>query len=254
MLRPIPLGQNVLGQTVFGQTLFRQTVLGQSDSGSGLLARPGKASLPSQTPIPPGGHRLPPLPYPYDALEPYISARTLRIHHDRHHQAYVNGLNQAELRLVEARERGDFSLVKHWERELAFNGSGHILHSIYWTNMSPRGGGTPTGLLADRIDQAFGNFRAFREQFTAAAEQVEASGWALLVWQPLFGRLEILNAERHQDLTQWGVIPILVVDSWEHAYYLDYQNRRADYVAAWWNVVNWVDVDRRLMGAMGAIM
>ncbi len=214
------------------------------------MQRIAKSQRQEQVPVPRGGHRLPPLPYPYDALEPYISATTLRIHHDRHHQAYVNGLNNAELKLVEARERGDFSLVKHWERELAFHGSGHLLHSIYWTNMSPAGGGMPVGILADQIDRSFGNFRAFREQFTAAAEQVEASGWAILVWQPPWGRLEILTAEKHQDLTQWGVIPILVVDAWEHAYYLDYQNRRAEYLAAWWQVVNWPDADRRLIGAM----
>ncbi|MBC7240703.1 MAG: superoxide dismutase, partial [Chloroflexi bacterium] len=151
----------------------------------------GEAQYPTARPggrrreaVPPGGHELPPLPYPYDALEPYISATTLRIHHDRHHLAYVNGLNRAELALVEARESGNFSLVKHWERELAFHGSGHILHSIYWTNMTPGGGGSPGGLLAVEINRAFGSFAAFRGQFGAAAGQVEASGWAILVWQP----------------------------------------------------------------------
>lgn len=193
---------------------------------------------------------LPPLPYPYDALEPYISATTLRIHHDRHHLAYVNGLNRAELALAEARESANFTLVKHWERELAFHGSGHILHSIYWTNMTPGGGGVPGGFLAVEINRAFGSFAAFRGQFGAAAEQVEASGWAILVWQPYWRRLEILTAEKHQDLTQWGGIPVLVVDVWEHAYYLDYQNRRGDYLSAWWNVVNWADADRRLVAAM----
>lgn len=201
-------------------------------------------------PVPPGKHTLPPLPYTYDALEPYISATLLRIHHDRHHLTYVNGLNRAELELVAARESGNFGLVKHWERELAFHGSGHILHSIYWTNMSPRGGGAPEGLLADQISRAFGNFAAFRSQFTAAAVQVEASGWALLVWQPYWRRLEMLTAEKHQDVTQWGGVPVLVLDVWEHAYYLDYQNRRDEYVSAWWNLVNWMDVERRLLAAM----
>lgn len=201
-------------------------------------------------PLPPGGHVLPPLPYPYDALQPYIGATTLRLHHDRHHRSYVEGLNRAELALVAARESGDFSLVKHWERELAFHGSGHILHSIYWTGMTPHGGGRPVGLLAEEINRAFGNFNAFRAQFTAAGQQVEASGWAILVWQPYWRRLEILTGEKHQDLTQWGGIPVLVLDVWEHAYYLDYQNRRGDYIAAWWNVVNWVDADRRLVAAM----
>ena len=205
-------------------------------------------------PVPPGGHQLPPLPYPYNALEPYISETTLRIHHDRHHKAYVDGLNNAELQLVRARQLGDFSLVLHWERELAFNGSGDILHTIYWTNMSPTGGGLPTGLLKEQIDRDFGGFGPFHSQFSAAAEKVEGSGWAVLVWQPPWGRLEILIAERHESMTQRGMIPILVLDVWEHAYYLDYQNRRADYVRAWWNVVNWPDAERRLIGAMGAVM
>ena len=202
-------------------------------------------------PVPPGGHRLPPLPYPYNALEPYISETQLRIHHDRHHAAYVEGLNTAELALVDERARLDFSLVRYWERELAFNGSGHILHSIYWTNMIPSGG-EPTGLVRDCIVSYFGSVRAFREQFFRAALDVEGSGWGVLVWQPQWGRLEILTAWRHEDLTQWGTIPVLVVDTWEHAYYLDYQNRRADYIRAWWNVVNWPDVERRLRLAMAA--
>ena len=202
--------------------------------------------------VPPGGHRLPPLPYAYNALEPYISEAQLRVHHDRHHAAYVEGLNTAELALVDERARMDFSLVRYWERELAFNGSGHILHSIYWTNMSPSGGGEPTGLVRDHIVAYFGSVQAFREQFSRAALDVEGSGWAVLVWQPQWGRLENLTAWRHEDVTQWGTIPVLVLDVWEHAYYLDYQNRRADYIRAWWNVVNWPDVERRLRLAMEA--
>ncbi|MBF7081776.1 superoxide dismutase [Desulfallas sp. Bu1-1] len=199
-----------------------------------------------QAAVPPGGHRLPPLPYPYNALEPVISATTLRIHHDLHHQSYVDGLNKAELKLVEARRQGNFELIKHWERELAFHGSGHILHSIYWTVMAPGGGGQPHMQTLSRINAYFGSYPAFREQFISAAKNVEASGWAMLTWQPAWGRLEILMAEKHQDLTQWGGIPILVLDVWEHAYYLEYQNRRADYVEAWWGLVNWGEVERRL--------
>ncbi|HHV62694.1 MAG TPA: superoxide dismutase [Firmicutes bacterium] len=202
--------------------------------------------------VPPGGHQLPPLPYPYDALEPYISAATLRIHHDRHHLAYVEGLNKAELALVEARRSGDFSLVRYWERELAFNGSGHILHSIYWTNMSPAGGGMPGRVVQEQINFYFGSYQAFHQQFARAAQDVEGSGWALLVWQPQWGRLEVLAAERHENLTQWGVIPVLVLDVWEHAYYIDYQNKRGEYINAWWHVVNWRDVERRLRLAMQA--
>ncbi|MCL6478905.1 MAG: superoxide dismutase [Peptococcaceae bacterium] len=199
-------------------------------------------------PVPPGGHQLPPLPYPYNALEPVISSTTLTIHHDKHHQAYVTGLNTAELKLVEARQKRDFSLVAHWERELAFNGSGHILHSIYWTIMAPVGqGGQPGVHTQNQIIGYFGSFPAFQEQFSAAAEKVEASGWAVLIWQPAWGHMEILTAEKHQNLTQWGGIPILVLDVWEHAYYLDYQNRRGDYVKAWWQLVNWREVERRLL-------
>lgn len=207
---------------------------------------------PSWPAVPPGGHQLPPLPYPYDALEPLISERQLRLHHDRHHLAYVEGLNKAELKLIEARQQGDFALVKHWERELAFHGSGHILHSIYWTVMTPWGKGGPSGLLLEKITNYFASMRAFKEQFEKAAIDVEGSGWAILIWQPAWSRLEILTAEKHQDLTQWGGIPILVLDVWEHAYYLDYQNRRADYVKAWWQLVNWPEVERRLQLALAA--
>ncbi|MEW5762697.1 MAG: superoxide dismutase [Bacillota bacterium] len=203
--------------------------------------------------VPPGGHRLPPLPYPYDALEPVIGAATVRIHHDRHHQSYVEGLNRAELALAEARRRRDYALVKHWERELAFHGSGHILHSVYWAVMAPPGsGGEPGPLTREQLAAYFGSVTAFQEQFSAAATGVEASGWGVLVWHPAWGRPEILTAERHQDLTQWGGIPILVLDVWEHAYYLDYQNRRRDYVYAWWRLVNWSEVERRLTLAMRA--
>lgn len=201
--------------------------------------------------IPPGQHRLPPLPYAYNALAPVISAATLQIHHDRHHQAYVDGLNEAELKLVEARRKQDFALIKHWERELAFHGSGHILHSIYWTGMAPVGkGGWPGTQTSNQINSYFGSFPAFQAQFSEAATKVEASGWAVLVWQPAWGRLEILTAEKHQNLTQWGGIPVLVLDVWEHAYYLDYQYRRADYVRSWWQLVNWFDVEKRLLLAM----
>lgn len=200
----------------------------------------------SRAPVPIGGHTLPPLPYPYEALEPYIGRRTVEIHHDKHHLAYVNALNKAEEALAKAREAGDMSMVRYWERELAFNGSGHLLHSIYWTNMTAPGmGGLPSANLQAAIDHAFSDFAAFKKQFTAAAEQAHGSGWAVLVWNPAWQRLEILQVLRHEDLIQIGSVPLLVADVWEHAYYLDYQNRRGDYLAAWWNLVNWNDVSRR---------
>ena len=165
---------------------------------------------------------------------------------------YVDGLNKAELKLVEARINKDFSLIKHWERELAFHGSGHILHSIYWTIMAPVGRGGQPGLQTlNQINKYFGSFSVFKEQLSTAAVDVEASGWAVLVWNPAWGHLEILIAEKHQNLTQWGCVPILVVDAWEHAYYLDYQNRRKDYVNAWWQIVNWCEVEKRLNLALG---
>lgn len=190
-------------------------------------------------------HTLPALPYPYDALEPYYDQETVRIHHDLHHQAYVDGLNNAEAKLAEAREKGDYALIKHWEREQAFHGSGHILHTLFWENMQPNGGGEPSGPLAERINQVFQDFTTFKKEFSAAAVAVEASGWTVLCWNPLFKKLVILQVEKHQNLTQWGVIPLLILDVWEHAYYLKYQNKRAAFVDAWWNLVNWPVVNNR---------
>lgn len=199
-------------------------------------------------------YELPPLSYPYNALEPYIDEQTMHLHHDIHHKGYVDGLNKAEAELAKARQAGDFALVKHWEREAAFHGSGHILHTIFWTNMAGEGkggGGTPKGALAQQIDKDFGSFDAFKAQFNAATIAVEGSGWGILGWQPLLGRLVILTAEKHQNLTQWGVVPLLVLDVWEHAYYLKYQNKRAEYVKNFSNIVNWSDVASRFDKARG---
>lgn len=189
--------------------------------------------------------QLPKLPYDYNALEPYCDEATVRLHHDVHHQAYVDGLNWTEEKLAEVRDEGDFALIKHWERELAFHGSGHLLHTLFWENMCPGGGKSAQGSLAKRIVENFGSFEKFKKQFTAAAVAVEGSGWTLLVWSPYFKELEILQTENHQNLAQWGVIPLLAIDIWEHAYYLKYQNKRAEWVEAWWNLVNWEDVLKR---------
>jgi Fe-Mn family superoxide dismutase len=194
-------------------------------------------------------HELPPLPYDYNALEPYIDEQTVHLHHDLHQKAYVDGLNNAEKKLADARAAGDFALVKHWSRELAFHGSGAFMHQYYWENMAPAGkggGGEPTGALAEQINKDFGSFDAFKKQYSAASVAVEGSGWAVLVWQPQGNQLVILQSEKHQQLSQWGAVPLLVCDVWEHAYYLKYQNKRAAYVEAWWNVVNWADVAARL--------
>lgn len=194
--------------------------------------------------------RLPDLPYSYDALEPYYDEETLRLHHGAHHKGYVDGLNSAEAMLQKVRMTGDWGLIKHWERELAFHGSGHILHTLFWESMAPGAGGVPTGLVAERIEGDLGGFETFRKQFSTAALGVEGSGWAVLCWNPAFGRLVVLTAEKHQNLTQWGVAPILTVDVWEHAYYLKYRNKRADYIEAWWHLVNWGNVNRRLEAAL----
>lgn len=199
--------------------------------------------------VPIGEHQLPPLPYPYDALEPYIDAETMRLHHDKHHQSYVDGLNKAEKMMEAAREKGDYSLLKHWEREAAFNGAGHYLHTIFWEIMHPEGGGEPSGSLKKQIDADFKGFDRFKKHFSNAAEQVEGGGWAILVWSPRSHRLEILQAEKHQNLSQQDVIPLLPLDVWEHAYYLKYKNDRKAYIDNWWNVVYWPQVKKRFTTA-----
>ncbi|MBD8500719.1 Fe-Mn family superoxide dismutase [Paenibacillus arenosi] len=212
-------------------------------------AAPEEARPADNVYVPPGGHRLPPLPYPYNALEPYIDTKTMQIHHDIHHKAYVDDLNKTELALVEARRTGNFDQIKALERDLAFNGAGHYLHTIFWDVMNPKGGGEPQGDLRRQIEQDFGSYQAFKQQFSKAAEKVEGGGWSLLVWSPRSRRLEILQAEKHQNLSQWDVIPLLVLDVWEHAYYLKHQNKRADYIKDWWNVVYWPTVNERYLKA-----
>jgi Fe-Mn family superoxide dismutase len=189
-------------------------------------------------------HELPPLPYAYNALEPHIDEATMKLHHDKHHLAYVNGLNNAETKLAESRAKGDYSLVKHWEREAAFHGAGHFLHCIFWENMSAQGG-EPSAELRAAIDAKFGSLDTFLAHFKAAGTAVEASGWVLLVKNIVTGALDILTAEKHQDLSQWVTIPLLACDVWEHAYYLKYQNNRAAYVEAFTKVINWKDVSAR---------
>jgi len=192
-----------------------------------------------------GEYVLPPLPYAYNALEPHIDEQTMRLHHDKHHLAYVNGLNSALAALAQARAANDYNLVQYYSNQIAFHGAGHILHALFWTNMAPNGGGEPSGDLAKALVKDFGSVAAFKAHFSAAANKVEGSGWAILAYQPLGQQLVILQAEKHQNLTQWGAIPLLVLDVWEHAYYLKYQNKRADYVSAFFNVINWRDVSQR---------
>jgi superoxide dismutase, Fe-Mn family len=198
-------------------------------------------------------HVLPELPYSYDALEPYIDKETMTLHHTMHHKAYVDGLNKAEEQLAQARASEDFGLVEYWSKKAAFNGGGHYLHSLFWENMaSPHtrnsagtGGKEPRGTFRKKIAQDFGSFESFKKHFSAAAVAVEGSGWAILHCRPADNRLIILQAENQHKLTSWGVSPVLVLDVWEHAYYLSYKNKRGAYVDAWWNLVNWEVVERR---------
>lgn len=191
---------------------------------------------------------LPDLPYPYDALEPHIDEQTMRIHHRRHHQGYVNGLNRALKELAKIRSGdGDAGLIKHWSRELAFHGGGHINHTLFWLCMAPEGrggGGEPRGPLMEHIRRDFGSFDAFKAHFKAASGAVEASGWGWLVYDTVSGRLMVAQMEKQQDMLLTACVPLMGVDVWEHAYYLKYQNRRGDYVDAFMNVVNWPFVGR----------
>jgi Fe-Mn family superoxide dismutase len=194
-----------------------------------------------------GQYVLPPLPYAYGALEPFLDEQTMRIHHDKHHAGYVRGLNAALAGLAAARDSGDAGLVQHLTKKVSFHGSGHANHSLFWLGMAPAGeggGGEPTGPLAAAISRDFGSFAKFSWQFQAAAKSVEGSGWGWLVFEPISGRLAVLQGENQQKLMMTGVVPLLGIDVWEHAYYLKYQNRRADYVAAFMNVINWLHAQR----------
>ncbi len=191
-----------------------------------------------------GEYVLPPLPYPAEALEPAIDAQTMKLHHDKHHAGYVRGLNTALKELEKIRSgQGDEKLTKHWMRELAFHGSGHANHTLFWQVMAPPdqgGGGQPEDSnLSQQIEKDFGSFDSFASQFKAASNAVEGSGWGMLVYHPMADKLMVMQAEKHQDLTIWGVAPLMGVDVWEHAYYLKYQNERGKYVDAFMSVVNW---------------
>jgi len=197
-------------------------------------------------------YKLPDLPYAHNALEPYIDEATMKLHHGKHHAAYVNGFNAALKKLEEARAKGDFAAIQALSKALAFHGSGHTMHSIFWQVMCPaaESKAPSSGALFDAIVRDFGSLDSFKQQFSEAAKAVEGSGWAVLAYEPLCKRLIVLQAENHQKLTVQGSLPLLVLDVWEHAYYLRYNNRRAEYVDAWWNVVNWQEVEARFSSAM----
>jgi Fe-Mn family superoxide dismutase len=200
-------------------------------------------------------YTLPPLPYDYGALAPHISGKIMELHHDRHHQAYVTGANTALEKLAAARDASEaegptaLASVNLHSRNLAFNLGGHVNHSAFWTNLSPDGGDRPVGELAAAIDQDFGSFEKFQAHFGAVATGVQGSGWGVLAWDSVGQRLVVVQMhDQHANLAL-GLVPVVLLDVWEHAYYLDYLNSRPDYIKAWWNVVNWADAQARFEAA-----
>ena len=190
-------------------------------------------------------YTLPDLPYDYGALEPHISGEIMQLHHDKHHQTYVNALNDVLDKLAAARAGGDFGAIVGLEKTLAFNLGGHVNHSIFWQNLSPDGGGKPEGDLAAAVDESFGSFEAFQAHFTAAATTIQGSGWAILGWDQLGAQLLVHQLYDQQANLPAGQIPLVMLDMWEHAFYLQYRNVKPDYVKAWWNVINWADAEAR---------
>lgn len=189
-------------------------------------------------------YSLPELSYDYSSLEPHISARIMELHHSKHHQAYVTGANAALTAMEEARTTGNFANLPKLQKDLAFNLGGHVNHSVFWQNLSPEGGEANGELLA-AITEYFGSYDAFKAHFTAAAIGIQGSGWAYLAWDSLGNRLVIGQMYDQQGNIALGNVPLLMLDMWEHAFYLDYQNVKADYVKAFWNIVNWEDVAKR---------
>jgi Fe-Mn family superoxide dismutase len=190
-------------------------------------------------------YTLPELSFNYSALEPHVSARIMELHHSKHHAAYVAGANKALEQLEEVRAKGDFASLPALERALAFNVSGHVLHSLFWTNLGPGGGARPQGALAAALERDFGSFDAFKNQLTAAAASTMGSGWAALGWEPLGRRLLVTQIYDHQSNVAQGSQLIMVLDAWEHAYYLQYENRKTDFFAAIWNCWAWPAIGKR---------
>lgn len=194
---------------------------------------------------------LPELPYAYDALEPHISAEIMELHHSKHHQNYVNGANAALEKLEAARKDGSIAaVVTALSKDLAFNLGGHTNHSLFWENLGPNGGGKPTGALAAAIDADFDSFEEFQKHFAAAALGLQGSGWAVLAYDKIGERLVIEQMTDQQGNLSIDLVPLLLLDMWEHAFYLQYKNVKADYVAAVWNVFNWDEVATRYAAAV----
>ncbi len=202
-------------------------------------------------------YELPKLPYAYNALEPHIDAQTMEIHHTKHHQAYTNGLNtaleslSAELQNMELTQLLSSldNVPENVRGAVNFHGGGYDNHALFWNNMKPNGGGEPGGSVADAITSSFGGFANFKEKFTKDTGAIQGSGWGWLVYNPQSKKVEFTTMPNQTSPRTKGLTPLLGLDVWEHAYYLKYQNRRPDYIAAWWNVVNWDEVDKRLSKA-----
>jgi superoxide dismutase, Fe-Mn family len=188
---------------------------------------------------------LPDLDYDVAALEPHISGEIMALHHGKHHKAYVDAANQTLEKIEEARGKNDFSAVAGLERSLAFNVSGHALHSIFWKNLRPAGGGSPGGELARQVALDFGSFEGMKAQLTETAATIMGSGWGALVWEPLAKRLLTVQIHDHQSNTALGAAPLMVIDAWEHAYYLQYKNQKVEFFKAVWNLWNWDDISTR---------
>lgn len=196
------------------------------------------------------------LPYRLDALEPYYSAETLNIHYNTLYKGYVDNYNKVQEELKNAREKNDFANIKCLEKNLSFQGSGVILHELFFTNMKPQSRnseGVVGESLYNQIVRDFGSFEGFKNQFNEASKAVEASGWGILAWVPRFNKLEVLQCEKHQNLTLWGCIPILVIDMWEHSYFLQYKANRAEYINAFWNIINWETANNRFEYAINKL-
>jgi Fe-Mn family superoxide dismutase len=204
-------------------------------------------------------YELPPVPYSYDALEPHIDARTMEIHHTKHHQTYTNNLNAAiEKCPQEIQDKDITEILAHLDQipndlkgAINFNGGGFDNHRIFWNNLTPNGGGEPKGAISDAINESFGNFTSFKEKFSSTTIAIQGSGWGWLVYNPTNKKVEYKAMPNQTSPRTEGLIPLLGCDVWEHAYYLKYQNKRPDYVSAWWNVINWDDVSKRLEEARG---
>jgi len=197
-------------------------------------------------------YSLPTLRYGLDALEPVVSAEALELHYHKHHAAYVKGANDALAALADARRLSVFADAARLEKNLAFNLSGHLLHSLFWRTLSPTGGGHPLALLGDAIDLYFGSFDAFRLELSSVAMSLQGSGWGALSWDPLGQRLIVEQIFDHQGNVGAGTLPIVVIDMWEHAYYLQHQNRKNEWVESYWQLVDWKDAATRFVRVRGA--